>query len=107
MAVGAPAHARRGDDANRGHPRLEDLQAPAMAAGGDRTRLKQQRALLHAWPRRVRRSPAKRLVPVLAGITDPNRTAEIGDWLVRCNTAAQFLARVAEFPSAAKARRET
>ena len=34
------------------------------------------------------------LVGVLAPIAEPERLAEIGDWLVRCETRAQFLARV-------------
>jgi hypothetical protein len=31
---------------------------------------------------------------VLAPIADPERLAEIGDWLVRCGTAAGFLTRL-------------
>ena len=30
---------------------------------------------------------------LLAPIADPERLAEVGDWLVRCDTAAEFLAR--------------
>ena len=36
---------------------------------------------------------AARLADLLASIGDPERLAEIGDWLVRCDTAAEFLAR--------------
>jgi hypothetical protein len=31
---------------------------------------------------------------VLAAISDPARLAEVGEWLVRCETGAEFLARV-------------
>lgn len=37
---------------------------------------------------------AARLCGVLAPIADPDRLAEVGDWLVRCDTGAEFLARV-------------
>ena len=36
---------------------------------------------------------AERLSGVLAGIADPERLAEVGEWLVRCETAEEFLAR--------------
>ena len=31
---------------------------------------------------------------VLAGIADPEGLAEVGEWLVRCETGDEFLARV-------------
>ena len=37
---------------------------------------------------------AERLSGVLAGIADPERLAEVGEWLVRCETGEAFLARV-------------
>ena len=36
---------------------------------------------------------AERLSGMLAGIADPERLAEVGEWLVRCETAEEFLAR--------------
>ena len=36
---------------------------------------------------------SERLSSVLAEITDPERLAKVGDWLVRCETAEEFLAR--------------
>ena len=38
---------------------------------------------------------AEHLSEVLAGIADPERLAEVGEWLVRCDTGDEFLARVA------------
>ena len=38
---------------------------------------------------------AERLSEALAGITDPERLAEVGEWLVRCETGREFLACVA------------
>ena len=50
--------------------------------------LEQQRVL------RFGDDTAARLTDVLAPITNPDRLAEIGDWLVRCDTGAEFLERV-------------
>ena len=57
--------------------------------------LEQQRALLcRQAAARFDDDTASRLADVLAPIADPERLAEIGDWLVRCDTAAGFLARL-------------
>jgi hypothetical protein len=37
---------------------------------------------------------AERLEEVLAGVADPERLAETGEWLVRCETGDELLARV-------------
>ena len=68
--------------------------------------IEQQRALLHRQAAaRFGDHAAGRLAPVLARIADPNRMAEIGDWLVRCDTAAEFLAGI-DPASAGKAPRQ-
>ena len=55
----------------------------------------QQRALLcRMAAARFGDETAARLTSVLAPITDPERLAEIGEWLGSCDTAAGFLARV-------------
>ena len=38
---------------------------------------------------------AGRLSEALAQVADPERLAEVGEWLVRCDTGAELLARVA------------
>ena len=38
---------------------------------------------------------AGRLAEALAQITDPERLADLGEWLVRCDTGAELLARAA------------
>ena len=37
---------------------------------------------------------AERLEAVLAGVADPERLAETGEWLVRCETGDELLARI-------------
>ena len=55
----------------------------------------QQRALLcRMAAARFGADTAARLAEVLAPIPDPERLAEVGDWLVRCDTVAEFLACV-------------
>ena len=57
--------------------------------------LEQQRALLcRQAAARFDDDTAARLADVLTPIADPERLAEIGDWLVRCDAAAEFLARL-------------
>ena len=41
---------------------------------------------------------ARRLAAVLAEVTDPERLAQVGDWLIECGTAAELFARVADAP---------
>ena len=55
----------------------------------------QQRSLLcRQAAARFDAETAARLADLLAPVADPERLAEVGDWLVRSDTAAEFLARV-------------
>ena len=57
--------------------------------------LEQQRALLcRMAAARFDEETAVRPVGVLASITDPARLVEVGEWLVRCETGTEFLARI-------------
>ena len=57
--------------------------------------LEQQRTLLcRQAAARFGADTATRLADALAPIADPDRLAEVGDWLVRCDTATDFLARL-------------
>ena len=74
---------------------------------GLRQGIEQQRALLRRLAAtRFDDHAAERLAPVLARITDPNAIAEIGDRLVRCDTATEFLTDAAAL-AADSGRRET
>ena len=42
---------------------------------------------------------AERLAELLAPITDTERLTDVGDWLVQCDTGADFLARVGAAPA--------
>ena len=57
--------------------------------------LEHERALLRRLAAsRFGAETAERLSGVLAGIADPEGLAEVGEWLVRCETGGEFLARV-------------
>ena len=57
--------------------------------------IERQRALLHRLAeRRFGPAAAERLSAALAGVTDADRLAEAGEWIVDCATVADFLARV-------------
>ena len=77
-------------------------------AQGREEGLEQQRALLRRLAAaRFGDQTAERLAPALARTADPNRIAEIGDCLVRCDTGPEFLARIADPASADNVPRET
>ena len=59
----------------------------AQGLGHERALLRRQAAS------RFGASAAERLSEVLADISDPERLAEIGEWLVRCDTGGELLAR--------------
>ena len=57
--------------------------------------LAHERALLHHLAEsRFGAETAERLSGTLAGIADPEGLTEVGEWLVRCETGSEFLARV-------------
>ena len=57
--------------------------------------LEHERALLRRLAAsRFGAETAERLSGTLAGIADPEALAEVGEWLVRCETGSEFLARV-------------
>ena len=63
--------------------------------------LEHERALLRRQVvSRFGEETAERLSGVLAGIADPEGLAEVGEWLVRCETGSELLARIA--PAAAE-----
>ena len=62
--------------------------------------LEHERALLcRMTAARFGAATAERLADLLAPITDTERLADVGDWLVQCDTGADFLARVGTAPA--------
>ena len=62
--------------------------------------IEREKALLrHQAERRFGPAAAQRLSAMLAAVTDGDRLAEVGEWIVDCATAADFLARLEGSPS--------
>ena len=60
----------------------------------------EERALLcRLAARKFDAGTAQRLAAALAEVADPERLAEVGDWIIECGTEAELLARVARFGS--------
>ena len=73
---------------------LQEGRALGVAEGREQG-IDQQRALLcRLAAARFDANAAARLADLLAPIADPERLAEVGDRLVRCDTAAAFFARL-------------
>lgn len=55
----------------------------------------EERALLcRQAARKFDAGAAEDLAAVLSGVTDPDRLAQVGDWIIECATASELLARV-------------
>ena len=61
--------------------------------GIERGRAEERALLRRMAASRFGADTAERLSGVLAGIADPERLAEVGEWLVRCETGEEFLVR--------------
>ena len=62
--------------------------------------LEHERSLLRRMAAsRFGESTAERFSLVLARIEEPERLAEVGEWLVRCDTGAELLARADQAPA--------
>ena len=60
----------------------------------------EERALLcRLAARKFDAGTAQRLAAALAEVADPERLAEVGDWIIECGTEAELLARVARLGS--------
>ncbi len=59
--------------------------------------IEQGRALLcRLAARKFGDDTSERLAAALAGVTDPDRLAQVGDWIIECATAAELIARVGD-----------
>ena len=54
-----------------------------------------QRALLcRQAARKFDAATGERLAAALAAVADPDRLAQVGDWIIECETAAELFARI-------------
>ena len=67
--------------------------AEGRSEGEARARADQRAQLRRQADRKFGARAAKRLSELVRGVTDPERLAEVGDWIIDCRTEAEFLAR--------------
>ena len=67
--------------------------AQGLERGEARARADQRAQLRRLAGRKFGGQAADRLAARIDGVTDPERLAEVGDWIIDCGTEAEFLAR--------------
>ena len=72
---------------------IERGEARGIERGMERVRADQRAQLSRQAGRKFGGRAAGRLSALIKGETDPERLAEVGDWIIDCDTEAEFLAR--------------
>ena len=95
-------------------PRLEEMQtmleetvrewtadwvAEGREQGLEQGRAEERALLCRQAARKFGAATGERLSAALAEVADPDRLAEVGDWIIECGTAAELLTRVARLGS--------
>ena len=68
-------------------------RSEGLVEGEARARADERRRLCRQAGRKFGERAAERLSALIRGVTDPDRLAEVGDWIIDCGTEAEFLAR--------------
>ena len=66
-----------------------------LEQGREQGRAEERALLCRQAARKFDAAAAQRLAAALAEVADPDRLAEVGDWIIECGTADELLARVA------------
>ena len=74
---------------------LAEWAANGRAEGLEQGRSEERALLCRLAARKFDAGAAQRLAAALAEVSDPERLAEVGDWIIECGTEAELLARVA------------
>ena len=73
---------------------LEQGIEQGRAEGIEQGRHEERALLCRQAARKFDAGAAEGLAAALAGVTDPDRLARVGDWIIECATASELLARV-------------
>ena len=73
---------------------LEQGRAQGIEQGIEQGRHEERALLCRLAARKFDAGAAEGLAAALAGVTDPDRLARVGDWIIECATAADLMARV-------------
>ena len=72
---------------------LAEGEERGIKRGEARARADERRLLCRQAGRKFGERAAERLTALIRGVTDPDRLAEVGDWIIDCGTEAEFLTR--------------
>ena len=67
-----------------------------LQKGREEGRAEERSLLCRQAARKFDASAAGQLADALAGVDDPARLAQVGEWIIECETAADLMARVLE-----------
>ena len=73
---------------------IEQGMEQGRAQGIEQGRHEERALLCRQAARKFDAGAAEELAAALAGVTDPDRLARVGDWIIECASAADLLARV-------------
>ena len=67
-----------------------------LERGIEQGRAEERALLCRQAARKFEAAAGQQLAAALAAVTDPDRLAEVGDWIIECGTAAELFARLAD-----------
>ena len=73
---------------------IEQGRAQGIEQGIEQVRHEQRALLCRQAARKFGGDASDRLAAALAGVAEPDRLAQVGDWIIECATAADLIARV-------------
>ena len=68
------------------------------AQGIEQGRVEERALLCRLAARKFDADAGQQLAAALAEVADPDRLAQVGDWIIECGTAAELFARLADTP---------
>ena len=74
----------------------EEGREEGRAQGIEEGRARERALLCRQAARKFGDDTSERLAAALAGVTDPDRLALVGDWIIECATAAELIALVGD-----------
>ena len=73
---------------------LEQGREQGREQGLEQGRAEERALLCRLAARKFEAATGERLSAALAAVTDPDRLAEVGDWIIECGTATELFARL-------------
>ena len=78
----------------------EEGREEGREQGREQGRAEERRLLCRLAARKFDAGAAARLATALSDVADPERLAQVGEWIIECETAADLIARILDKTSA-------